>query len=173
MSSIEILDDLVLRILRSNRHKLLACLGEIFQGVDLIRILASDRYADDAGSNVVFRENVFLFAGRCLPDPLRSCIVLAGFDADQKIIIRCRHILEFIPRQLLCHFLHDSDFHAVRLILVIHIVVWEIVRRVRDLHDFLSIGRYSSRCSLVCLFTAASCKPSRDSHDACQNECFP
>ena len=100
-------------------------------------------------------------------------VVLAGFDADQKIIIRCRHILEFIPRQLLCHFLHDSDFHAVRLILVIHIVVWEIVRRVRDLHDFLSIGRYSSRCSLVCLFTAASCKPSRDSHDACQNECFP
>ena len=77
MCCIIIRHDLILCILRSDRYKLLSGLSKIIQILDRIRILTADRHADHAGADVILRENVFLFAGRRLPYPLRPDIIFA------------------------------------------------------------------------------------------------
>ena len=55
----------------------LSPLSAFIQILDRIRILTADRHADHAGTDVILRENVFLFAGRRLPYPLRPDIIFA------------------------------------------------------------------------------------------------
>ena len=75
MGCVVIFNHLVLCILWSNRYQFFAFLGKIIKIFNSIGIFLADGDTDNAGSNVILRENVFLFPGRRLPGPLGTDII--------------------------------------------------------------------------------------------------
>lgn len=77
MGGVVVFNHLVLGILGSNGYQFLSCFGEVIQILNGICILFADSHANDTGGNVILRENIFLFPGRCLPGAFGTDVVLA------------------------------------------------------------------------------------------------
>ena len=155
-----LVNDHIARILRSDRDELAAELGKGFQILDLVCRILADRKADHARADVVLREHILLLARIRDPDSLGSDGVLPGLNADQKIVVRSRDELELILRQLLRHFFHDGNFEAIGFPLLVHVVIGDIIIRMCDGDDLLSV------CRLRAVRTALSA-----ARQSCRNCC--
>ena len=129
-----------------------------------------DNQTNDAGANVVFREDVFLFPGCGFPDALGTYLVLAGFDPDQQIIIGGTGKFPFVLGQLLGHFLHHGHFKAIGLALVVDKVIGYIVVGEGHIHHFLFVAAACSR--LIVTFAAACQACCQNARQSCRQNDF-
>ena len=156
MSRIVACNDVIASVLRGNRSKFSLRLCKIIDALDGRRFVLADDKANDAGSDIVLREDIFLFPGWRLPDALRANRIFPRFNTNEEVIIRGRGEFPFVLGQLFRNSLHNGDFKAIGLALIIYKIIGHIVIRKGYIDDFL--GPAFTSGAFIHLFAAARSK---------------